>query len=181
MIYTNRFNEDKAVARLAELTALECGTAPAVARQIRTASALHDIGKVKIPQSIINKPGKLTPEEFEIIKTHTTLGAEMLASFQGELGAMAKLIALYHHERCDCCGYWGKDMNELPQYVAITAIADVFTALVCKRAYKEAWPPDEAIAYILSQAGRQFNPALVDAFIQLVRYDDRAWAIFNGR
>jgi putative nucleotidyltransferase with HDIG domain len=174
------FNEEKAAAKLAEIIALKYGEHPAVARQIRAAAALHDIGKQKIPDAILNKSGKLTNREFEIMKTHTTLGAEMLVSFQGKLGAMARVTALYHHERYDGGGYWGKRTDGLPLYVAITAISDVFTALVCERPYKSPWPPDDTIDYINYQAGTQFDPVLVGVFIPLVQSDSSVRAIYEG-
>jgi putative nucleotidyltransferase with HDIG domain len=117
VIYTNSFSEEKAVARLSELIALACGAPPAEAKQIGVASALHDIGKQKIDPAILNKPGKFTAREFEIMKTHTVLGAEMLRSFQGALGEKARLIAQYHHERWDGRGYWGKQAGELPFFL----------------------------------------------------------------
>ena len=174
------FNEEKAVARLTEIVVLACGAAPAEAKQIRTAAALHDIGKQKIPKYILNKPGKLTEREFEVVKTHTTLGAEMLGSFQGELGEMARVTALYHHERYDGRGYWCKRTNELPLYVAATGISDVFAALVCARPYKQKWPPQEAIDYISNNAGTQFDPLLVAVFLPLVREDCHVRALFEG-
>jgi putative two-component system response regulator len=177
----SNFREEKAVARLAEIVALECGTSPAAARQVRTAASLHDIGKLKIPGSIINKPGKLTAREFEVIKTHTVLGAEMLGSFQGKLGEMARVTAMYHHEWYDGSqSYWGKRAAVLPFYVQIAAICDVFTALLYRRPYKRPWPPEEALAYIQNKAGTQFSPALTDIFLPLARNDDRVWAIFKG-
>lgn len=175
------FVEDEAAARLAEIVALECGVHPAVAKQIRVAAALHDIGKQKIPDSILNKPGKLTEQEFELMKTHTRLGAKMLRSIQNGLGKMVRTTALYHHEWYDGGGYWGKHTCELPTYVPIVSISDVFTALVCERSYKFAWPPEEALDYIQNQAGTQFSPALVGVFIPLVRNDSRVSAIFEGR
>jgi putative two-component system response regulator len=152
---------------------------PAEARQIRIAAALHDIGKQKIPDSILNKPGKLTEREFQIVKTHTTLGAEMLRCFKGELGKKARLISQYHHEKFNGGGYWGKRMDELPFYVSVTAIADVFCALICSRPYKNPWPPSDALDYIQDQVGRQFNPELVAVFIPLARNDGRVRAIFE--
>jgi putative nucleotidyltransferase with HDIG domain len=175
------FNEEKAVSKLVEIIALEYGASPDEARMIRTAAALHDIGKHKIPKTILNKPGKLTEAEFEIIKTHTGLGAEILENFQGELGEMARVIALYHHERYDGGGYWGKPTEELPFYVSITAISDVFTALVCSRPYKKPWPPGDALDYINKQAGTQFDPVLVGVFIPLARNDGSIRAVFAGR
>jgi len=173
------FSEDAAVARLAEIVALECGVHPATARQIRTAAALHDIGKQKIPGNLLNKSGKLTGREFEIVKSHTRLGAGMLASIQGNLGEMARTIALYHHERYDGKGYWGIRTCELPCYVPVVAISVVFVALISKRPYKSAWPPEEALDYIQNQAGLQFNPVLVGTFISLVRSDNSISARFG--
>jgi len=176
----NNFNENRAVARLSELLALEMGVSPATARQIRAAAGLHDIGKQKIPKSILYKPGKLDAQEFEIMKTHTKLGAAMLSSIQGILGEMATLTALYHHEWKNGAGYWGVPSYYLPDYVNITAICDVFTALVTERPYKGAWPPEEALAYILNQAGTQFSDDLVGVFIPLVRNEERVSALFEG-
>lgn len=175
----NWFHEDKAVGRLAEAVALACGFHPAEARQIRIAAALHDIGKLKIPADILNKPGKLTALEFEIVKTHTIFGAEMLASVQGVLGEMARATALYHHEWYDGGGYWGRRANEVPRYVPVVSISDVFVALISERPYKAAWPVERALAYIQNQAGTQFDPALVEAFIPLVRKGGIIPAIFG--
>jgi putative two-component system response regulator len=173
------FNEDRAVGRLAELIALACGLDPAKARQIRIAATLHDVGKQKICPALLSKPGKLTEAEFEVMKTHTTLGAAMLESLHGELGEMARNMARWHHEAWDGSGYWGKFLCELPFYVEIVGIADTFTALVSARPYKHSWPPEEALAYIRSQADTRFNPLLVDIFVPLVRHDSRVAAIFE--
>ena len=173
-------NENKAVAALSELMALEMGICPATARQIRTAAALHDVGKQKIPESILNKPGKLNAHEFEIMKTHTKLGAETLISIQGTLGEMVRAAAYLHHEWHDPSfgGYWGISTSYLPGYISIISICDVFTALMAKRCYKEPWPPEKAIAYIQQKAGTQFSNELVGVFIPLIRNDNRVPAIF---
>lgn len=174
-----RTSEDKIVAQLSEILALKCGMHSAVASRLRTASALHDIGKLKIPDSIINKPGTLTAQEFEIMKTHTTHGAAILASIQGDLGIMAQTICEFHHEWYDGSkSYFGKYACDLPPYVPIVSIVDVFTALLAERAYKGAWLPEEATEYIHNQAGKQFNPALVEVFISLVRHDDCVKALY---
>jgi response regulator RpfG family c-di-GMP phosphodiesterase len=173
------FNEDKAVARLAGIVALQCGAAPAEAKLICTAAVLHDVGKRQIPAAILNKPGKLTEREFEVMKTHTLLGAGMLTTMQGGLGKMARLIAQFHHERYDGQGYWGKPMHELPYYLQFVTIADVFTALVSERPYKQAWPPRDALGYIQGQSGALFSPALVDIFTPLARNDGRVKALFG--
>ena len=172
------FNEDKAVGRLAEIIALTCSIDPAKARQIRIAATLHDVGKQKI-KDIVNKPEKLTAAEFEQVKTHTILGAAMLETMQGELGIMARNIARWHHENWDGSGYWGKFLCDLPFYVEVVAIADTFTALVSERPYKISWPPEEALAYIQSQADIRFSPVMVDLFIPLVQNDSRVAAVFK--
>ena len=175
------FHEDKAVGMLAEILAARCGVDPAKARQIRFAASLHDIGKRKL-QHLVNKPSKLTDEEYEQMKAHTTIGAKMLerANLQGELGVMAMNIARWHHENWDGSGYFGEYLSELPYYVEMVAIADTFTALVCKRSYKDSWPPEEALAYIESLAAIRFSSALVAVFIPLVRSDSRVEAIFES-
>jgi len=176
------FMEDKAVSLLSEIIALEQGMQPARARQIRTAAALHDIGKLKIPESILNKPGKLDEGEFEIIKTHTVLGAEMLSSIKGEMGEIARAVCMYHHEWHDGSkSYWGFRASDLPGYVHIVSICDVFTALVAKRSYKEPWPPSDALAYIQNHAGTQFEPGLVAVLLSLIQDESRVPAIFYGR
>jgi putative two-component system response regulator len=171
--------EEKAVGRLSELLALDYGICPEKARHIRTAAALHDVGKLRLPAALLNKPGKLDAHEFEVIKTHTVLGAKMLQGLQGELGVMARTCCLYHHEWWNGCGYCGRRIDELPLYVSITAISDVYIALISKRPYKHAWPQHEAMAYIQSKAGTQFNPALVKGFLSLIRSDSRVPAIFT--
>lgn len=171
-------HEIRAVARLSALLAQECGIHPTAAKRIGTAAALHDIGKIQIPADILNKPEPLDKREFEIIKTHTVLGADMLSSIQGEVGIVARKVCRYHHEHYDGGGYWGKYTDELPLYVSITAISDVFVALVSERPYKSAWPPQEALDYIQSKAGTQFNPVLAQSFLSLIRNDSRVPAIF---
>lgn len=168
------------MGRLVRLLALAHGASPEKARQIGTAAALHDVGKQKIDPGILNKPGKLTAQEFEAVKTHTTLGAGMLAGLQGELGEMARDCCRWHHEWYNGAGYWGRRADGLPFFVPFVSISDVFTALVSPRPYKEAWPPCEAVAYIKQQSGTQFSPELVGVFLSLVGSDSRVPAIFNG-
>lgn len=176
------FNENKAVAALAEIVALEYGVHPTVASQIRTAAALRNIGNQQIHQSIINKPCGLTESEFAIVKNHTLLGAEILSDIQGNLGEMARLIALYHHEHWDSKGYWGKHTCELPVYVSIVSVADTYSALICDRPYKnKAWTPEDALYYIKEESGARFAPALAKVFISVVRGDGRAATLFDGR
>jgi len=132
---------------------------------------LHDIGKVGIPDSILLKPGKLDPEESEIMKTHTTLGFDVIEHAERRLGveveflACAKEIALNHQEKWDGSGYPRKLVgSEIPISARLMAVADVYDALTTRRIYKDAIPHDAAVAIILESAGRHFDPDVVDAF-----------------
>ena len=110
-------------------------------------------------------------EEFEIMKTHTTIGAEMLAGIQGDLGVVSRDVCRYHHEFWDGQGYWGKLGSELPLSTSIVSIVDVFFALVSQRVYKAAWSLMDALAYIKNSAGTQFGPELVGTFLALMEED----------
>ncbi len=132
---------------------------------------LHDIGKVGIPDSILLKRGKLDPAEFEIMKTHTTLGFEAIENAERRLGveveflACAKEIALNHQEKWDGSGYPRNLVgSEIPISARLMAVADVYDALTTRRVYKDAIPHDAAVAIILDGAGRHFDPAVVAAF-----------------
>lgn len=137
---------------------------------ISTASALHDIGKINIPDSILNKPGKLTREEFEVMKTHTTIGASILKSFafhQDEpLIRVAYDICRWHHERYDGGGYPdGLCGDEIPITAQVVALADVYDALTSERCYKKAYSQEEAIRTILNGECGRFNPLLLDCLL----------------
>jgi putative two-component system response regulator len=135
---------------------------------IERASKLHDVGKIGIPDNILLKPGKLTPEEFEVIKTHTTIGARILSDARSDLVRMASTIAQTHHERWDGTGYpLGLCGDAIPIEGRIVAVADVFDALTHARPYKKAWPVEEALAEIKRQSGSQFDPAVIKAFFDL--------------
>jgi putative two-component system response regulator len=180
MIIINKISENKAVGQLSCLLASAYGVSPGIARQIGIAAALHDVGKQRLPAELLNLPRKLEPHEFEIIKTHTVLGAELLQSVQGSLGEMARNCCLWHHEWHNGGGYFGRRMDSLPFYLPFVAISDVFTALVSKRAYKEAWPPQEAMDYLADKAGTQFDPELVKVFLWLIQNDRRVPAVFRA-
>jgi len=133
------------------------------------ASPLHDIGKIGIPDSILLKPGQLTQEEWDIMKTHTTIGAELLSGSKAALMKMAEVIALTHHERWDGSGYpRGLKGEDIPLVGRITGLCDVFDALTSKRPYKRAWTPEEAMTEIKKQNGKHFDPQLVEAFIRIL-------------
>ena len=135
------------------------------AQLIQAAATLHDIGKIGIPDRILLKPGKLTIEEFDQIKKHTTIGAEILTMSYFSILKLAKEIAFYHHERWDGCGYNRTIGEDIPVSARIVALADTFDVLTHDRPYKRAWPADRAVAEIQRERGGQFDPRVVDAFL----------------
>ena len=157
------------VRRVAEYTELLChslGYSDEDSWKISLASMLHDVGKVMIPEEILEKPAKLTTEEFNIMKNHIQYGRKMLEKSPGELFRISSDIAHQHHEKWDGTGYMGLRGKEIKLYARCVALADVFDALVSRRPYKRAWTPQEAYDEIVSQRGKQFDPQVVDAFIQ---------------
>ena len=148
-------------------------TEPYVKRVVRSAP-LHDLGKIRIPDAILNKPGRLTPEEFAIMKTHTTYGAELVEEVlfglgDPELTEVAVNIARDHHERMDGKGYpAGKKGEDIPLEARIMAVADVYDALVSERVYKKALPKEEALRIMKEGRGTQFDPDVLDAFLEVV-------------
>lgn len=138
------------------------------------AAPLHDIGKIHIPDAVLNKPGRLTEEEFTVMKTHTTAGEELLTHAKAELGESGYLntaveMAAYHHEWWNGKGYpYGISGEEIPLSARIMAVADVFDALTSKRCYKDAMPLAKAYAIIREESGTHFDPAAVEAFFSCV-------------
>lgn len=130
------------------------------------AAMMHDIGKLMIPTEIIEKRGPLTDEEFNIIKEHVVYGYELLKDSPGEIMEMASIIALEHHERWDGNGYLGKKGEEIHIYSRAMALVDVFDAMASRRPYKEKWPINIVYDEIVSQRGKQFDPKMVDIFIE---------------
>jgi putative two-component system response regulator len=159
----------KRVGLMSAKIAEALGQPEAEVELIRRAAPLHDVGKIAIPDSILLKPGKLTPEEFEHMKTHTTLGAKMLSGGRFPLLRRAEEIALTHHERWDGTGYMLLQGETIPIAGRIVAVADVFDALTSERTYKKAWPHDQSVEEIQHQSGRQFDPRVVEAFLKVVR------------
>ncbi|XEC95150.1 DUF3369 domain-containing protein [Paenibacillus tarimensis] len=169
-IVENRSNETgnhvKRVAEYSKLLALKAGLPEEEAELLRLASPMHDVGKVGIPDSVLNKPGKLTAEEYELMKKHTLLGYGMLNHSQKEIIQTAATIALQHHEKYDGSGYPnGLKGEEIHIYSRITTIADVFDAISSERVYKKAWPLEDCLSLLRSERGRHFDPKLVDLFL----------------
>ena len=156
------------VGQMAALLARQIGLSDMQVSLIRRAAPLHDVGKIGVPDSVLLKLGKLTAAEFEIVKTHTSIGARILSGSRFTILRLAEEIAYNHHERWDGHGYVGIGGAEIPLAGRIVAVADVFDALTQKRPYKAAWSVGEAIAEIDRQRGRQFDPALVDAFLRVI-------------
>ena len=156
------------VAQMAALIARQIGLPDAQVSLIRRAAPLHDVGKIGVPDSILLKLGKLSVAEFEVVKTHTTIGARILSGSRFPILRLAEEIAFSHHERWDGNGYAGIRRESIPLPGRIVAVADVFDALTQQRPYKEAWPVTEAIAEIERQRARHFDPALVDAFLTII-------------
>jgi putative two-component system response regulator len=133
------------------------------------ACPMHDIGKIGIPDRILLKPARLDPEEWAIMQTHTTIGADLLAGHDSELMQMAHLAALTHHEKWDGSGYpQGLKGAAIPLVGRITAVCDVFDALTSPRPYKRAWPFDNAVAEIQQHSGRHFDPSVVEKFCTIL-------------
>ena len=131
------------------------------------ASPMHDIGKIGIPDHILLKPGKFEPDEWEIMKTHATIGGKLLDGDDSTLMRMAREIALSHHEKWDGSGYPnGLSGEDIPMSGRIAALADVFDALTSQRPYKKAWPVEDAVQLIKDNSGKHFDPQLVEVFIQ---------------
>lgn len=154
----------KRVSEYVKLLCAELGYPKDEIERIRIASMLHDIGKLSVPAEIIEKKGKYTPEEYEIMKTHVTEGEKILSKTPGYTMGLARIIALQHHERWDGSGYLGLKGNQIDKISRIVAVADVFDALVSSRSYKKSWPPEKVYEYIVSESGTHFDPWVVDSF-----------------
>jgi putative two-component system response regulator len=157
------------IHRIQEYTyrlALEVGETPEAALAYGKASRLHDIGKVGIPDDILRKPGRLTTDEFEIIKQHSIIGDSILR--RSPVLETARVVARSHHEHWDGSGYPdGLQGENIPYVARLVAVADVFDALLSARPYKGPWQVDQAIAEIERGAGKYFDPRIAGAFISL--------------
>jgi putative two-component system response regulator len=127
---------------------------------------MHDIGKIGVPDAVLLKPAPLAADEWEIMKSHAVIGAELLSGDDSSLLVLAREIALTHHEKWDGSGYpHGLAGTAIPQSGRIVAVTDVFDALTSARPYKHAWPVETAVAYLSDNRGTHFDPAVVDAFL----------------
>lgn len=160
-------NHVKRVAEYSKILALGYGLPEEEAEMLKIASPMHDIGKVAIPDSVLQKPGKLTDEEFKIMQSHATIGYNLLKNSNRRLLKMAAIIAYSHHEKWNGTGYPnGLKGEEIPLYGRITAIADVFDALASDRVYKKAWPLERILHLFKEERGVHFDPKLVDVFFE---------------
>ncbi|MFO7655083.1 MAG: HD domain-containing protein [Candidatus Krumholzibacteriia bacterium] len=158
-------NHVRRVGEMSRRLALLAGLSVAEAERMWLASPMHDIGKIGIPDAILNKPGRLTPAEFEVMKDHTVIGHRILAGSRRPVLQAAAVIALQHHEHWDGSGYpHGLAGEAIDIRGRIVALTDVFDAVFSKRVYRDAMPLDEALGVILDGRGRQFDPQLVDLF-----------------
>ena len=183
----NTGEHTRRVGRLASRLAEAMGLPAAQVELIRLAAPLHDLGKIGVPDGILLKPAELEPYEFEIMKTHTLIGAKILSGSRFPILQLAEQIALTHHEHWDGHGYSpGLSGNMIPLEGRIVAVADTFDALTHHRPYKKAWDPEDAIAEITRMRGRQFDPSVVDALLMihqdtdLLTFEPRSEAVPTG-
>ncbi|MDP1524370.1 MAG: response regulator [Rhodocyclaceae bacterium] len=166
------------MSQMSALLARKLGWSEADTELMLNASPMHDIGKIGIPDHILLKPGKFEPAEWEIMKTHATIGADLLAGDDSALLRLAREIALSHHEKWDGSGYpHGLVGEAIPQSGCIVAVADVFDALTSSRPYKKAWTVDAAEAFLRDNAGSHFDPLVVACFLdnlpEIIKIRDR--------
>ncbi len=159
------YEHPQRVGRTSALLAKHLGLAPEIIASMWSAAQLHDVGKVGVPDRILLKPSRLTGAEFELMKSHTLIGAEILAGSLWPVLQLAEEIALSHHERWDGTGYPdGKTEDEIPMSGRVVIVADNFDALTHSRPYAAAWDPEKAAAEIRRQSGQHFDPEVVEAF-----------------
>ncbi len=158
------------IGRFCEQLGLATGMSAPEAELLRHATVLHDVGKVGIPDGILNKPGPLDRDEWEVMKSHTSIGASILEGSESELIKLARTVALTHHEAWDGSGYPnGLKGERIPLAGRICAICDVFDALLSSRPYKRAWAFDDVLVELASLRGSKLDPALVETFLPLAR------------
>jgi len=159
-------NHVRRVAEYIYILALKYGLPEEEARLLRLAAPMHDVGKLGIPDSVLNKPGLLTPEELMLIQTHPSIGYEILKSSQRPMLKAAAIISLHHHERYDGTGYpTGLGAEGIHVYGRLAAVADVFDALMSDRIYRPAWPVDQVTEHFRKERGKHFDPSMTDILL----------------
>jgi putative two-component system response regulator len=154
------------MSHFSRILGIAAGMTEVEADDLLHAAPMHDVGKIGIPDRILQKPGPLDPDEWKVMQSHVTIGAEIIGEHEGGMLALASQIALTHHEKYDGSGYPnGLRGEEIPLAGRIVAIADVFDALTSVRPYKKAWTEEDALTFLVEQKGKHFDPVLVDLFI----------------
>ena len=157
------------MAAYSRALALACGWDAENCDMLELAAPMHDTGKLGVPQSVLRKPGPLDAQEWAIMRTHPQVGFDILSKSEGPVFKLAAEVSLHHHERWDGTGYpKALEGTAIPQSARIVAVADVFDALSMKRPYKDAWPVERILAHIRADAGKHFDPELVDAFVNIL-------------
>jgi response regulator RpfG family c-di-GMP phosphodiesterase len=155
------------MAQVCHLLALESGMPDDETAVLMHAAPMHDVGKIATPDAVLLKPGRLTPEEWDIMKLHPTIGLQILDGSQRPILKAAAVIAHQHHEKWDGSGYpQGLKGEDIHPYARIVAVADVFDALTHERVYKKAWPIDQVRDYLHEVAGQHLDPHYVDILIR---------------
>ena len=153
------------MSHFARILGIAAGMTEIEADDLLHAAPMHDVGKIGIPDRILQKPGPLDADEWKIMQSHVTIGAEIIGEHDGGMLSLARQIALTHHEKYDGSGYPnGLAGEDIPLVGRIVAIADVFDALTSVRPYKKAWTEEEAVNFLREQKGRHFDPQLVELF-----------------
>ena len=154
------------MSHFAQVLALALGYPAPWADDLLNAAPMHDVGKIGIPDAILCKPGKLTPEEWEVMRRHPEIGADIIGEHPSGVLRLARSVALYHHEKWDGSGYpHGLAGEAIPAEARIVALADVFDALTARRPYKAPWSIEDTVAHLRAQAGQHFDPTMVEIFI----------------
>ncbi|GLS89644.1 phosphodiesterase [Psychromonas marina] len=177
-------NHIRRVAEITRILALELGFSVAESEKIKSASPLHDLGKIGIPDHILHKPGSFTPEEWKIMQSHVEIGYELVRYSNQDILKYAALISYQHHEKWDGSGYPnGLKGEEISLVGRIASLADVFDALAHDRCYKKAWPMNEVLQFIDDQEGLHFDPLVVEAFRkhknQIIEVNERYSDVFK--
>lgn len=167
IVDSTNFEHSHKVAQISALLAMKAGMSPTEAAIIEQAALYHDVGKVFIPPEVLNKPGKLTTEEYALVKTHTMIGYKQLLEAV-QILTVASIVAREHHEREDGSGYMCLGSQEIHPYAKLISVADVYDALISRRAYKSPWSEADVREYFQSQSGKQFDPYFVSLLLSLL-------------